>query len=123
MKTLEFDRFLEETRQEQLQVVVRGQTFTCPLRLPALVPLRMARAQQMENDERRETEYRNLVFEAADQLFGPREMDRICALGLSAQEVALLIQKVFEVINGREEPEGEELSDEDSRRSVRGGKA
>ena len=118
MKELAFDCFLREAQHEKIAVTVRGERYLIEARIPALVPLMMARAERLSDEKRRNEEFTRLVFEAADVLFGREQMDRLCRQGLSAQELALLVQKCFELINQEEAGDGEELSDEDSRTSL-----
>ena len=122
MKTLALDRFLEEAQGEYIEVRLLGESYRIRAAVPALVPLKMARAEKLPDGPQKNEEITRLVFEAADALFGEEQMDRICAKGLSARDLSVLISKCFEAINGDLEGEdgGEELTDDMSRVSVPG---
>ena len=118
-KILHFDRFLAEKDRELLTVEIYGELYEIPAEIPAIVPLKMARAERMRDASARGAEYQRLIFEAADALFGEAQIDRICAKGISARELAQLVQKCFEMINGADtDDDAEELDDESSRTSV-----
>ncbi|MBQ8093376.1 MAG: hypothetical protein IJ242_07365 [Clostridia bacterium] len=117
--TLDFDLFLQEKERRTLPVRILGEIYEIPAVIPAIVPLKMARAERMRDHEARNAEYSRLIFEAADALFGPDQLESFAA-HLSAQDLALLIQKCFERMNGAVPEEGETLTDEDSRSSLPG---
>ncbi len=116
-KILDYDRFMQEVSREPVIVRVHGREYTIPASIPALVPLMMARAERLQDDRERNAEYAKLVFAAADAMFGEKQMDDICAHGLTAEDLPGLIQKCFEVIQGQnaEEDDEEEYDDENSR--------
>ena len=116
---LDFDQFLREKEHRTIPVRILGETYEIKAVIPALVPLKMARAERLQGTDRN-AEYTRLVFEAADALFGEEQMNRMAGR-LSADDLVLLIQKCFERINGGAE-ESEELSDEQSRTSLPGKK-
>ena len=120
MRTLKFDQFLRESQREKLRIDIYGHHYEIESRIPAIVPLKMARAEKLAETDRN-AEYTRLIFEAADAMFGKENMEEICSFGLSAEDLSLLIQKCFEMINGAAaEEESEELSDEDGRSSLPG---
>lgn len=124
-KTIHFDLFMAEAQKETIAVVIGGRTFTVPARVPAIVPLMMARAEKLADQQSRNAAYTKAIFGAADALFGEKQMNEICAMGLSAEQLSLLVQQTFNAINGVEEDDGEtaELTDEDSRSSLPGDSA
>lgn len=121
-KTLNFDLFMSEKERETITVTVYGKEYKVPCRLPAIVPLMMARAEKLADQTSRNAAYANMIFSAADALFGTKQMDDICSNGMDVEQLSLLVQKVFVLINGQEEDDGEvtELTDEDSRSKLPG---
>ena len=117
---LDFDLFLREKEKKTIPVRILGEIYEIEAAIPALVPLKMARAERLRGGERN-AEYTRLVFEAADALFGEKQLDRF-ADRLTAEDLVQLMQLCFERINGKEQTEGEELSDEQSRTSLPGRK-
>lgn len=123
-KVLEFDQFISEQNGEKLTVRVHGKAYEVPCRIPAIVPLMMARAAKMADQSSRNAAYSEMIFAAADAIFGRDAATEICASGLYVEDLATLVQKVFALINGAEdEGESEELTDEDSRSSLPGDSA
>lgn len=124
-KTLEFDRFLTEKNRETLTVTVYGKAYEVPARVPAIAPLMMARAEKLADQSSRNDAYARMIFGAADALFGEASMNEICSHGMSVDELSLLVQKTFGLINGTEEEEEEvvEIGDEDSRSILPGDSA
>jgi len=117
---LDFDLFLKEKEHKTLTVRILGEEYSIPATIPAIVPLKMARAERLRDNGLRNAEYTRLIFEAADAMFGQQQVDRF-ADRISAQDLAVLIQKCFERINGgADAQEGEELTDEQSRSSLPG---
>lgn len=121
-KTLNFDQFMSEMQKETVSIVIYGKTYEVPAKVPAIVPLTMARAEKLADQSSRNSAYAKAIFSAADALFGQAQMDAICAQGLSVDQLSLLVQKTFNLINGVEEEDGEaaELTDEDSRSNLPG---
>jgi len=119
MKVLKFDQFMKEKNREQIQVEVFGCTYYVPSQIPAIVPVMMARAENAD-DQQLATK---MVMRAADALFGPKAVDEMCAHGIAASELAELVQQLFKMINGTDDDddESQELTDEDSRRTVDSG--
>ena len=113
-KILDFDKFIRERTQETMTVTVFGKDYEVPMQIPALVPVMMARA-EMSMDATASTQ---MIMRAADAMFGKDAVDEMCFNGLSAKDLALLVEKLFAAINGADEDdEGDvqEVSDEDSR--------
>ena len=62
---------------------------------------------------------------AADAMFGEANVNQMCADGLSAANLAMLVQQLFKEINegaADDDDEVEELTDDDSRRQTGEGK-
>ncbi len=112
-KVLNFDLFMQEKEKKSLDVVVFGDKYTVPMEIPAIVPVMMARAEEGAN----ENEGTKAVMLAADALFGKENVTKMCRKGISASDLATLVQQVFAQINGtdQDEDDTEELSDEESR--------
>ena len=122
-KVLEFDTFMQEAKGENLTVRVGGKDYSVPPKIPAIVPLMMARAEKLADQSSRNAAYSKMIFTAADALFGEKEMTEICESGMTVDMLSLLVQKTFALINGVEdfdEEDGQELSDEDSRSKLPG---
>lgn len=120
-KTLNFDKFLSEKTNETLDVTVYGSTYKIPMKIPAIVPVMMARAEESLD----ESESSRMIFRAADALFGKSAVDKMCENGISGAELVDLVQRTFAVINGKEmvDEEAQELTDEDSHVAARRGKS
>ena len=115
-KVLNFDKFMEEKNGEVIKVPIYGKEYEVQCRIPASVPVMMARAEN-EMDGQLATK---LVMKAADAMFGPKAVDEFCDNGMSANEISDLVQRLFNMINGRDDDdESEELSDEDSKKPTR----
>ena len=124
-KVLEFDKFLSEAKGDTIDVTVYDKTYKIKSRIPAIVPLMMARAEELADQSFRNAEYTRMIFKAADAIFGKDNMTEIAGKGMSVDELSLLIQKVFNLINGEEEDddEEEELSDDSNVKPLPGKKA
>ena len=124
-KVLEFDKFLSEAKGDTIDVTIYDKTYRIQSRIPAIVPLMMARAEELADQASRNAEYTRMIFKAADAIFGRDNMTEIAGKGMSVDELSLLIQKVFNLINGeeREENEEEELSDDSGLRTLPGKRA
>lgn len=121
-KTLNFDKFIEERDNEPFEITVLGRKYSVKPRIPAVVPVMMARAEEdMDN-----AESSKMVLMAADAMYGKKAVDQMCADGITADELGLLVQKTFGLINGteaaEEEEEEQELTDEAGRKPARKGK-
>lgn len=120
-KVLNFDQFMSEKKQETIQVTVFGKEYEVPAQLPAIVPVMMARAERTKNP----VDNTKMIMFAADALLGNETVNELCENGLSGKDLASLIAMIFQKINSSddEEDEAEELTDEDSRTPVSGGKS
>lgn len=116
-KVLDFDLFMQENRQDTIDVTVYGETYKVPMAIPAIVPVLMARAEM--NDDANVS--MKMILTAADSMFGAENVDKMCSKGMTAQQLAQLIEKLFQMINGKDEEDDEvqELTDEDSRVQTR----
>lgn len=112
-QTLNFDLFMQEKKKKTLDVTVFGELYSVPMEIPAIVPVMMARAEESES----ENEGTKAVMLAADALFGEANVNKMCRKGISATDLASLIQKVFGMINGQDQGDDDvqELTDDDSR--------
>ena len=115
MKVLNFDQFIQEKNHEMIKVTVLGKEYEIKSEIPAIVPVMMARAENAD-DAALATK---MVMRAADSMFGSKNVDEMCDDGLSASDLANLVQMIFQKIQGNDEDEDvQELSDEDSRKAV-----
>lgn len=119
--TLNFDKFMSENKREEIDVTVFGKVYKVPAAVPAIVPVMMARA-ELAGDAQESTK---MIMRAADIMFGGDAVDEMCRNGMSAPDLAGLVQMLFAKINGQDpdEDEAEELTDEDSRKAAPGGKS
>lgn len=120
-KILNFDNFMSEKKKDTITVTVMGKEYVVPMEIPAIVPVMMARAESA-NDPSANT---RMVMRAADAMFGESNVDQMCADGLGAANLAMLVQQLFKEINdgaSEDDDETEELTDEDSRRQTGEGK-
>ena len=124
-KILEFDKFMSEATKETIEVTVYGKTYTVPCRIPAIVPLMMARAEELADQSSRNAEYTRMVFKAADAMFGKDNMTEITSQGMSVEDLSSLVQMTFDMINGKEieDDDEEEMDDESSLKTVPGKRA
>ncbi len=112
---LDFDLFLRETRKKPLTVRVYGEDLPVPPGIPAMVPVLMARSEHMED-----AEAAKLVVEAAFSLFTREKVEWMCQMGMTAEQLAELVQQTFRLIEGRAEDGA--VTEDDSGRHRRSGK-
>ena len=113
-KVLNFDKFISEKKKETITVTVHGKDYAVPMEIPAIVPVMMARA-EASLDPQQSTK---MIMRAADAMFGSENVDEMCSKGLSASNLANLVQQLFKEINEGSDDEDEdieEVTDEDSR--------
>ena len=113
-KVINFDQFMSEKNNEKLDVVIFGKTYHVPMAIPAIVPIMMARAEESMSPN----ESTRMVMLAADAMLGKENVDEICAKGMTAKDLATLIQQLFSAINGTEEDEEQELDDESGKKQT-----
>ena len=114
-RVLDFDLFMREHDHVMMDVVVFGDTYTIPCQIPAVVPIMMARAEESEE----EVDSTRMIMKSADALFGKENVDKMCAKGMTAVDIAQLVGKVFSMINGKDDDgDAQELDDESGRKQV-----
>lgn len=106
-QTLDFDRFLSEKRQEYVTVNVFGESYRVKREIPALLPLMLARAGE---EDARPVLGRTLL-QAGEILFGAETLRGFALRGMSAGEMAELVERTLALICGVEE-EGMTLEDD-----------
>lgn len=117
-KILDFDLFMQEAEKRTLDVKVFGDVYTVPMEIPAIVPIMMARAEEAMSP----SDSTKMIMRAADAMFGAEAVNRMCQKGMTAKNIASLVEKLFAEINGSTSNDVQELSDEDSRVQVGSGK-
>ena len=107
---LDFDLFLREREGKKIEVKVLGKSYYIKPELPAIVPVRLARAQAGMDEE----ETIRMSLQAADAIFGQEAIDEMCRNGLSAGELTELIHQVVKLIRGEtsDAGDGEVLTDD-----------
>lgn len=119
-KMLNFDQFMQEHEKRTIDVQVFGETYTVPMEIPAIVPVMMARAEE-SMDPAQST---RMVMRAADAMFGSEAVNRMCQKGMSAKNLAELVQRLFTEITGSDEDdEAQELDDESGKVQTKGNNA
>ena len=119
-KVLDFDLFMSERNKETIEVKVYGKTYQIAREIPALVPVMMAQA---EEDADATVSYQ-MILRAADGWFGKNVVDEFCSNGMTTTELANLVTRLFQMINGEEnDDQAEEYTDEDSRVAAKSNKA
>jgi len=116
-KILNFDRYLSESRRDTIAVTVLDREYVIPCAIPAIVPVMMARS-EATSDAVMKT---NMIFKAGDALFGESNINQMCKDGISADDLAHLVNMIFKTIQG-EDPEedlSQELDDESGYRRVK----
>lgn len=111
-RTLNFDNFMTEKKQEPIMVTVFGKEYPVKPEIPAIVMVTLARSNDSSISEFEATQ---MMIRAGDALFGKSVMDEFCRNGMQASQLIELIKMVFEVINGKDidGDDVEEISDED----------
>lgn len=120
-KTIDFDKFIREKQKETIDVKVFGKTYKVPMEIPATVPVMMARAEEAMDGQ----QSTRMVMRAADAMFGSANVDEMCRNGMSAEDLATLVKRLFSEINGGgedEDDETEELTDDSSKKQTGEGK-
>ncbi len=112
-RTLDFDAFMDEKNAVVHKVKVFGKYYDVPGRIPAIVPITMARAYE---DSISDGDATVMIMRAADQLFGKDAVNEFCRNGMGADQLASLVKMTFGLISGKgvDGDEAETLSDEDS---------
>jgi hypothetical protein len=118
-RTLNFDNFMTEKKQDPVLVTVFGKEYAVKPEIPAIVMVTLARA----NDSKvSNSEAAVMIFRAGDVLFGQETINEFCAKGMTSEQLLSLIKKVFDTINGKDVDgdDAEEISDEDGMTSAGG---
>ena len=113
-KLLNFDLFMQEHEKRTMDVQVLGDVYTISMEIPAIVPIMMARAEETMSP----ADSTRMVMRAADAMFGTENVNKMCSKGMTAKNLAQLVEKLFGEINAGDEDEDDEvqeLDDEDSR--------
>ena len=111
MKTLDFDNFMQEKTKEKIEVTVYGKKYQIAAEIPAIVPVMMARAEVVKDNALAT----KMIMIAADTMFGKEAVEQMCHDGMSANNLALLVQQCFKQIqNSDDDDDSEDLSDEDT---------
>lgn len=111
-RTLNFDNFMTEKKQEPILVTVFGKEYPVKPEIPAIVMVTLARSNDKNISEFEATQ---MMIRAGDALFGKSVMNEFCDKDMQASQLIELIKMVFEVINGKDVDgdDVEEISDED----------
>ena len=118
---LDFDRYLQEKDDKTVCVRVYGEDVTVKAEIPMLVPMMLSRSLGGGSDVLSDQEAGLLVFRAADQMFGKEQVDRLCAHGMSTDDMKELMSRVFAMVSGSDEAEdeGETFDDDTGKRTVK----
>ena len=111
-RTLNFDNFMTEKKQEPILVTVFGKEYPVKPEIPAIVMVTLARSNDTSLSE---YDAAKMMFRAGDVIFGKSAITEMCEKGLTSEQMVSLIKMVFEVINGKDVDgdDVEELTDED----------
>lgn len=111
-RTLNFDNFMVEKKQEPIMVTVLGKEYAVKPEIPAIVMVTLARTNDTSISDFEATK---MMLNAGDVLFGKDAVNEMCANGLQADQLITLIKMVFETINGKDVDgdDAEDISDED----------
>ena len=111
-RTLNFDNFMTEKKQEPIMVTVFGKEYPVKPEIPAIVMVTLARTNDTNISEFEATK---MLLNAGDVLFGKEAISEFCAKGMQSDQLITLIKMVVETINGKDVDgdDVEELSDED----------
>lgn len=110
-RTLNFDQFMQEKKQEPIYVTVFGKEYAAKSEIPAIVMINLARSNESSIDD---SEAAALILQAGDIIFGKEAINQMCADGISAANLVVLIRQVFDMANGQDldGDDSEEISDE-----------
>ena len=116
-KLIDFDQFMQEHDKRTMDVIVFGDKYTVAMEIPAIVPIMMARAEEALSP----ADSARMVMRAADTMFGVEGVNQMCRKGMTAQNLASLIERLFKEINAPsdDDEEAQEVTDEDSRVQVK----
>ena len=111
-RTLNFDNFMAEKKQEPIGVTVFGKEYEIKPEIPAIVMVTLARTNETSLSE---SEAAMMILNAGDVMFGKEAINEFCSKGMRSDQLVNLIKMVFEMINGKDVDgdDVEDLSDED----------
>ena len=114
---LDFDAFLREAEKTMMKIRVLGKEYEVKPELPALIPMKLARAQEGMSEE----ETVRMYLQSADAIFGKEAIDEMCEKRLTTPELAELVKQTVALIRGEEPKEsgGEVLMDDAGRVAMR----
>ena len=121
-RTLNFDNFMTEKKQEPIMVTVFGKQYPVQPEIPAIVMVTLARTNDTSMTE---SDAAMMIINAGDILFGKAAINEFCAQGMRADQLVTLIKMVFEMINGKDVDgdDVEDIGDEDGMVSSSGNRA
>lgn len=106
-RTLNFDNFMSEKKTEYVTVTVYGKAYKIKQQIPAIVPVMMARA----DESTAQGEVMLAVLRAGDIIFGKDTINEFTEKGMSADELAALIQQTFSLISNTD-VDGDDVDDD-----------
>lgn len=98
-RTLNFDNFMIEKKQEPILVTVYGKEYEVKPEIPAIVMVTLARTNETSISE---TDATMMVLNAGDVLFGKEAINEFCSKGMRADQLVNLIKMIFEMIKGKD---------------------
>lgn len=98
-RTLNFDNFMIEKKQEPILVTVYGKEYEVKPEIPAIVMVTLARTNENTISEADAT---MMVLNAGDVLFGKDAINEFCSKGMRADQLVNLIKMIFEMIKGKD---------------------
>lgn len=105
-----FDAMIAEMNHETIAFTMFGKTYEIEKRMPATVPLELARYEDEDNVPN------GVLFRAANNIFGRETLRELCAHPQFTVDVlSELLKWAFDAINGKEEDarEMEEMTEDD----------
>ena len=121
-RTLNFDNFMNEKKQDPIVVTVFGKDYQVKPEIPAIVMVTLARTNESTISD---SEAAMMIIRAGDVMFGKKAVNEFCEKGMRADQLVDLIRKCFDMINGKnvDGEDVEEISDEDGMTAASGNKA
>lgn len=122
-KVLNFDQFMAEKNKDYIEVTVFGKTYKVKNDVPAIFPVKLARASESVNNG----VVGSALMEAGEIMFGQDAVDEMCRNGISAKELGMLYIQVFNMVSGQnidaEDIDVETYEDDASKVVKAGGKS
>lgn len=104
-----FDSFISEMKHETASFEMFGKTYEFEKRMPAILPLELARYDDEDGIPPR------VMFKSAYAIFGKATIDDLCKHpGFDLEVLGELLKWAFDVINGKESAEVVELTEDDT---------